>query len=83
MLLGGCVAAEAGQKSLRLPIGKGSLTLSIQNHFDGGSLRAMRRSTVVVARGLRHWTPAGTASTAAPIVPVWTMATTFAKSCWR
>lgn len=81
VLLGGCVAAEAGQKSLRLPIGKGSLTLSIQNHFDGGSLHLRYESAprwwshVASAIGL----PAGTASTAAPIVPVWTMATTFAQ----
>ena len=81
VLLGGCVAPEAGQRSLRLPVGKGSLILNIQNHFDGGSLQLRYEvapgwwSHVVSAIGL----PTGTASTAAPIVPVWTMATTFAQ----
>ena len=81
VLLGGCVAPEAGQKSLRLPVGKGSLILNVQNHFDGGSLQLRYEvaprwwSQVASAMGL----PAGTASTAAPIVPVWTMATTFAQ----
>lgn len=66
---------------MRLPVGKGSLILNIQNHFDGGSLQLRYEvapgwwSHVVSAIGL----PTGTASTAAPIVPVWTMATTFAQ----
>ena len=81
VLLGGCVAPEAGQRNLRLPVGKGSLILSVQNHFDGGSLQLRYEgapgwwSQVASAIGL----PAGAPSTAAPKVPVWTMTTAFAQ----
>lgn len=81
VLLGGCVAPEAGQRNLRLPVGNGSLILNVQNHFDGGSLQLRYEaapgwwSHVAAAIGF----PAGAAATAAPKVPVWSMATAFAQ----
>ncbi|MCC2641773.1 MAG: hypothetical protein K0S45_2186 [Nitrospira sp.] len=39
VLMGGCLAPEAGHKNVRLAAGKGSVTIHVQNHFDGGSLR--------------------------------------------
>lgn len=39
LLMGGCVAPEAGHKSVRVAVGKGTVTIHVQNHFDGGSLR--------------------------------------------
>jgi hypothetical protein len=39
VLMGGCVAPEAGHKNVRVAVGKGTVTIHVQNHFDGGSLR--------------------------------------------
>jgi hypothetical protein len=50
VLIGGCVAPEAGSKSVRISIGKGSLTTQIQNRFDGGSVQ------VTYAAAPRWWT---------------------------
>ncbi|ULA67562.1 MAG: hypothetical protein LZF62_240170 [Nitrospira sp.] len=81
VLVGGCVAPEAGQKNLRVPVGKGSLTLHVQNHFDGGSLRVQYEvapgwwSQLATAIGL----PAGATVTPAQGSPVWTMTTAFAQ----
>jgi hypothetical protein len=50
VLIGGCVAPEAGSKSVRLSIGKGNLTAQIQNRFDGGSVH------VAYAAAPRWWT---------------------------
>ncbi len=81
ILIGGCVAPEAGQKSLRLPVGKGSLTLHVQNHFDGGSLRVQYEaapgwwSHLATAIGL----PAGAAVATTQANPVWSVTTAFAQ----
>ena len=81
VLVGGCVAPEAGQKNVRVPVGKGSLTLHVQNHFDGGSLRVQYEvapgwwSQIATAIGL----PAGAAVTSTQGSPVWTMTTAFAQ----
>lgn len=81
VLIGGCVAPEAGQKSLRIPIGKGSVTIHVQNHFDGGSLRVRYEAApgwwahLAATVGL-------SSRPAAPAVgrtPVWTMTTAFAQ----
>ncbi len=50
ILLGGCVAPEAGAKHVRISIGKGTLDAQIQNRFDGGSLQ------VRYAPAPRWWT---------------------------
>ena len=81
VLVGGCVAPEAGQKNVRVPVGKGSLTLHVQNHFDGGSLRVQYEvapgwwSQLATAIGL----PAGATVPPAQGSPVWTMTTAFAQ----
>jgi hypothetical protein len=81
VLIGGCVAPEAGQKNVRVPVGKGSLTLHVQNHFDGGSLRVQYEvapgwwSQLATAIGL----PAGATVPPAQGSPVWTMTTAFAQ----
>jgi hypothetical protein len=81
VLIGGCVAPEAGQKNLRVPVGKGSVTLHVQNHFDGGSLRVQYEvapgwwSHLATAIGLQ----AGTAVASTQTRPVWTMMTAFAQ----
>ena len=81
VLMGGCVAPEAGQKSVRIPVGKGSLTLHVQNHFDGGSLRVQYEvapgwwSHLATAIGL----PAGAAVASTQASPVWSMTTAFAQ----
>ncbi|MBA5862695.1 MAG: hypothetical protein GDA65_08300 [Nitrospira sp. CR1.1] len=81
VLIGGCVAPEAGQKSVRVPVGKGSLTLSVQNHFDGGSLRVQYEvapgwwSHLATAIGLQP----GAASGSRQSSPVWTVTTAFAQ----
>ena len=80
-LIGGCVAPEAGQKSVRVHAGKGSLTLHVQNHFDGGSLRVQYEVApgwwpqLATAVGL----PAGAAVASTQGTPVWTMTTAFAQ----
>ncbi len=81
VLIGGCVAPEAGQKSVRVPVGKGSLTLHVQNHFDGGSLRVQYETTpgwwsqMATAIGF----PAGTAVVSTQGSPVWSVTTAFAQ----
>ncbi|MGC3975540.1 MAG: hypothetical protein QM771_14330 [Nitrospira sp.] len=81
VLIGGCVAPEAGQKSVRVPVGKGSLTLHVQNHFDGGSLNVHYEvaprwwSNLATAIGL----PAGAAVASTQGSPVWNMTTAFAQ----
>lgn len=82
VLIGGCVAPEAGPKSLRLPIGKGSLTVHVHNHFDGGSLQVQYEaapgwwSQLATAIGL----PAGAAvASTTKTSPVWSVTTAFAQ----
>ncbi len=81
VLIGGCVAPEAGQKSVRVPVGKGSLALHVQNHFDGGSLRVQYETTpgwwsqMATAIGF----PAGTAVVSTQGSPVWSVTTAFAQ----
>ena len=81
VLIGGCVAPEAGPKTVRLPAGKGHLVIHVQNHFDGGSLRVQYEvapawwshvaSTIGLTTGARVPAAAGT--------PVWTMTMAFAQ----
>jgi hypothetical protein len=80
VLIGGCVAPEAGQKSVRVPVGKGSVAIQVQNHFDGGSLRLQ----YAAAPGWwSHWQRRSDSPqqhrTAASRTPVWTMTTAFAQ----
>jgi hypothetical protein len=80
VLVGGCVAPEAGHKDMRVPLGKGSATIHIHNHFDGGSLQMRYEaaprwwSHVAAAIGV----PSG-ASKAAAVSPIWTMTTACAQ----
>ena len=81
VLIGGCVAPEAGPKTVRLPAGKGHLVIHVQNHFDGGSLHVQYEvapawwshvaSTIGLTTGARVPAAAGT--------PVWTMTMAFAQ----
>ena len=82
VLIGGCVAPEAGQKSLRLPVGKGSLTVQVHNHFDGGSLQVQYEaapgwwSQLATAIGL----PASAAvASTTQTSSVWSVTTAFAQ----
>ncbi|MBA2487369.1 MAG: hypothetical protein H0V35_15005 [Nitrospira sp.] len=80
-LIGGCVAPEAGQKEVRVPVGKAAVTIRVQNHFDGGSLQVRYETAppwwahVVAAIGV----PSGTSKPAATVAPIWTMTTAFAQ----
>ena len=81
VLIGGCVAPEAGQKNVRIPVGNGNLTLNVQNHFDGGSLRVNYEvapgwwSHLATAIGL----PARAAVASTQGTTVWAMTTAFAQ----
>ncbi len=81
VLIGGCVAPEAGHKDVRLPLGKGTATIQIYNHFDGGSLQVRYEtapswwSHVVAAIGM----PSGSSKLAPRVTSVWTMTTAFAQ----
>lgn len=81
VLIGGCVAPEAGHKDLRIPLGKGSATIQVHNHFDGGSLQVRYEtaprwwSHVAAAIGVGS----GTFKPAAPVTSLWTLTTTCAQ----
>ncbi len=81
VLVGGCVAPEAGQKSVRVPVRKGSVAIQVQNHFDGGSLRLQYAaapgwwSHLATSIGLSSATTAPASSR----TPVWTMTTALAQ----
>ena len=81
VLIGGCVAPEAGRKDVRVPVGKGSAIIQVHNHFDGGSLQVRYEaaprwwSHVAAVMGITS----DSAKPAAKIAPTWTMATAFAQ----
>ncbi len=81
VLIGGCVAPEAGSKSVRVAIGNGALTIQVQNHFDGGALQVQYEAApgwwahVAGAMGLASST-SGSASSGHP---AWTMTAAFAQ----
>jgi hypothetical protein len=81
VLIGGCVAPEAGHKDVRIPLGKGSATIQVNNHFDGGSLQVRYESAprwwshVAAAIGVGS----GSFKPAAPVTPLWTMTTACAQ----
>ena len=81
VLMGGCVAPEAGQKSVRVPVGKGNVTIHVQNHFDGGSVRVEYEpaprwwSHMAAAMGLAS----GTTAASAGKTSAWTMTMAFAQ----
>ncbi|MCC2643938.1 MAG: hypothetical protein K0S45_4351 [Nitrospira sp.] len=81
VLIGGCVAPEAGRKDVRVPIGKGTATIHVHNHFDGGSLQVRYEAAPSwwshVAAAIRR--PSGSSQPAVKITPVWAMATAFAR----
>jgi Tfp pilus assembly protein PilN len=81
VLIGGCVAPEAGPKDMRIPIGKGTATVQVRNHFDGGSLQ-FRYETA--PRWWSHLTaamriPSGSSQPAAVSTSFWTAATACAQ----
>lgn len=81
VLIGGCVAPEAGQKTLTVRAGKGTLAIQVQNHFDGGSLRVQYQPAphwwagLAGAMGLNT----GASAQASRLTPVWTMTAAFAQ----
>ena len=81
VLIGGCVAPEAGHKDLRISVGKGTATIQVHNHFDGGSLQVRYEtaprwwSHVAAAIGM----PSESSKPAASVTPIWTMMTAFAQ----
>lgn len=81
LLIGGCVAPEAGQKSVRVPVGKGTIAIHVQNHFDGGSVRVQYEaapgwwSHMAAAMGLTS----GATAASAGNTSAWTMTTAFAQ----
>ncbi len=81
VLIGGCVAPEAGHKDVRIPVGKGAATIHVENHFDGGSLQVQYETAprwwahLAAAMGL----PSETSKPAASATPIWTMTTAFAQ----
>jgi hypothetical protein len=81
VLIGGCVAPEAGQKSVQVPVGKGTVAIHVQNHFDGGSVRLQYEAApgwwlhVAAAMGLTSSAPAVSSGK----IPFWTVTTAFAQ----
>ena len=81
VLIGGCVAPEAGHKDLSISVGKGTATIQVHNHFDGGSLQVRYEtaprwwSHVATAIGM----PSESSKPAASVTPIWTMMTAFAQ----
>ena len=81
VLIGGCVAPEAGPKDVRIPVGKGTATIQVRNHIDGGSLQ-IRYETAP-----RWWshvtaaikTPSESSQTAVKSTSFWTAATACAQ----
>ena len=81
VLVGGCVAPEAGHKDVRVPIGKGAAIIQLHNHFDGGSLQ-MRYEPAP-----RWWSqvsaaismPLGLSTPSAGATSIWTMTAAFAQ----
>ena len=81
VLVGGCVAPEAGHKDVRVPIGKGAAIIQLHNHFDGGSLQ-MRyepapRWWSQVSAAIRM--PLGSSKPSRSAASIWTMTTAFAQ----
>lgn len=81
VLVGGCVAPEAGKKDVRVPIGKGAAIIQVHNHFDGGSLQMRYEaaprwwSHVAAAIGI----PLGSSKPSTSATAIWTMTTAFAQ----
>lgn len=81
VLIGGCVAPEAGPKDVRIPIGKGTAHVQVRNHFDGGSLQVRYEpgpcwwSQVTAGKG----SPSRSSEPAAKSVSFWTAATACAQ----
>ncbi len=81
VLVGGCVAPEAGKKDVRVPIGKGAAIIQVHNHFDGGSLQMRYEaaprwwSHVAAAIGM----PLGSSKPSTSATAIWTMTTAFAQ----
>ncbi len=82
VLVGGCVAPEAGHKDVRVPIGKGAaIIIQLHNHFDGGSLQ-MRyepasRWWSQVSTAIRM--PLGSSKPSTSATSIWTMTSAFAQ----
>ena len=81
LLMGGCVAPEAGHKNVRVAVGKGTVTIHIQNHFDGGSLQMQYEAApgwwahMASAMGLTSQPSKQTTNAS----PAWTMTAAFAQ----
>ncbi len=81
VLIGGCVAPEAGPKDVRIPVGKGTAIIQVRNHIDGGSLQ-IRYETA--PRWWSHVTaaikpPSEFSQTAVKSTSFWTAATACAQ----
>ena len=75
------MAPEAGPKDVRIPVGKGTATIQVRNHIDGGSLQiryeAAPRWWSHVTAAIK--TPSESSQTAVKSTSFWTAATACAQ----